>query len=197
MLLSFIGLLIVAYLCGSLNSAIIVCKLWGLPSPRSVGSGNPGTTNVLRLGSKKAAVVTLLGDAVKGLLPVLLGHALGLSMVQLCWVALLAVIGHMFPVFFSFKGGKGVATTIGVLLGVSAPIGGWFILIWLVIAAVFRISSLAALIATIATPFLGYWLLNPQTVIPLIIVALLVLARHHANIKRLLTGKEPKIGQKK
>lgn len=197
MLLSFIGILIVAYLCGSLNSAIIVCKLWGLPSPRSVGSGNPGTTNVLRLGSKKAAIATLLGDAVKGLIPVLLGHALGLTMVQLCWVALLAVIGHMFPVFFSFKGGKGVATTIGVLLGVSAPIGGWFILIWLVIAAVFRISSLAALTATIATPFLGYWLLSPQTVTPLIIVALLVLARHHANIKRLLTGKEPKIGQKK
>lgn len=195
--ISFIILLIAAYLLGSLNSAIIVCKCFGLPSPRTVGSGNPGATNVLRLGSKKAAALTFLGDACKGIIPVAIAHLCALPMAAVCWVGLLAVVGHMFPVFFGFKGGKGVATTVGTLLAIQPLLGLGFMLTWLVIAALFRFSSLAALCATIATPFYAYFLLGKPTLLPIIILALLVIIRHHANIKRLCSGQESKIGRKK
>ena len=136
--------ILVAYLLGAINCAVIVCQLMGLPSPYSVGSGNPGATNVKRLGGTKPAALTLFGDLIKGLLPVAVAHwVLHLPEAQLGWVALAAVLGHMFPVYFKFKGGKGVATTIGVLIGLHPLLGALFVITWLFIAKVFRISSLS------------------------------------------------------
>ena len=189
-------LVLVGYLFGSLNSAIIVCKCMGLPSPRSVGSGNPGATNVLRLGSKPAAAITLLGDVVKGVIPVVIGHLLHVEPIYLAWIALAAVLGHLWPIFFGFKGGKGVATTIGVLLAVNIWVGLAVVLTWLVFALLFRYSSLASLVATVLSPVYAYFLFDHHAWLPLAIMALLVIIRHHANIKRLIQGTESKIGQK-
>ena len=193
---TFIVLLIFAYLLGSLNSAIIVCKCFGLPSPHSVGSGNPGATNVLRLGSKKAAAVTFLGDALKGVVPVVVAHYIALPMVELAWIGLVAVLGHMFPLFFRFKGGKGVATSVGVLLAVQPALGVAFMLTWLLVAGVLRFSSLAALCATVLTPVYGVWLCGRSVLLPLVILAAVILWRHRGNILRLCTGQESRIGQK-
>ena len=196
-----VGFLIVGlgYVFGSVNSAILVCKWMKLPSPRSVGSGTPGATNVLRLGSKKAAAFTLIGDAVKGLIPVLIAHAFHLPMDWICLVALAAVVGHMFPLFFGFKGGKGVATGLGVLLGIQPLLGLLVLITWLVIAGVTRYSSFAALVSVMLTPIYGYFLLdkNLSSVGILILISGLILVRHRSNIQRLLAGEEGKIGQKK
>ncbi len=146
------------YLLGSLSSAIITCRLMGLPDPRSGGSGNPGATNVLRLGGKKAATITLAGDILKGLLPVLAVKALGADIMVQSAVAVAAFLGHLYPVFFGFKGGKGVATVLGVLLGLYWPVGLLTIASWLVIAKGFKISSLAALIAILLAPLYVLWL---------------------------------------
>lgn len=193
----FILMLIIGYLFGSINSAIITCKLMGLPSPRSIGSGNPGATNVLRLGGKKAAAITLLGDALKGLIPVLIAHALHLSATEIGYIALLAVIGHIFPVFFGFKGGKGVATLIGVILGFYWLIGIIFLATWLICALITKYSSLSALIATIVSAACVIFIFSFNTALPFIIIAIIVILRHHENIKRLINGSESKIGQKK
>lgn len=192
-----IGLIILAYLMGSINSAIIVCKLMGLPSPLSVGSGNPGATNVLRLGSKKAAAVTMAGDILKGVVPVLIGHALHVSIFILSLIAMAAVIGHIFPLFFKFKGGKGVATTLGVILALNLWLGLAVLATWLVTAVLFRYSSLSALMACAWCPVYAAFILGPSSVWPLLVIALIVILRHHGNIKRLLNGTESKIGQKK
>ncbi len=198
MTLNYIALLmvLVGYLCGSLNSAIIVCKCMGLPSPRSVGSGNPGATNVLRLGSKPAAAITLIGDVIKGVIPVVIGHLLHLEPIYLACIALAAVLGHLWPLFFGFKGGKGVATTIGVLLALNIWMGLAVVVTWLIIAALFRYSSLASLVATVLSPVYAYFLFNHDTWPPLTVMALLVIIRHQANIARLLHGTESKIGKK-
>ncbi len=169
----------------------------GLPSPRSIGSGNPGATNVLRLGGKKAAAITLLGDALKGLIPVLIAHALHLSATEIGYIALLAVIGHIFPVFFGFKGGKGVATLIGVILGFYWLIGIIFLATWLICALITKYSSLSALIATIVSAACVIFIFSFNTALPFIIIAIIVILRHHENIKRLINGSESKIGQKK
>ncbi len=189
-------MILVGYLFGSLNSAIIVCKCMDLPSPRSVGSGNPGATNVLRLGSKPAAAITLLGDVIKGVIPVVIGHLLHLPPLYIACIALAAVLGHLWPIFFGFKGGKGVATTIGVLLALNIWVGLAVVATWLVIAALFRYSSLASLVASILSPLYAYLLFDHQAYLPLTVMALLVVIRHHANIARLLQGTESKIGQK-
>ncbi|WP_395947087.1 glycerol-3-phosphate 1-O-acyltransferase PlsY [Caedibacter taeniospiralis] len=193
----FILMLIISYLFGSINSAIIICKLFALPSPRSVGSGNPGATNVLRLGGKKAAAITLLSDVIKGLIPVLIAHLLQLSSVEIGYVALAAVIGHIFPLFFGFKGGKGVATLIGVILGFYWLIGVIFLIAWLICAAISRYSSLSALIATVVSVTCIIFLYDFGTALPFLIIAMIVIIRHHENIKRLINGSESKIGQKK
>lgn len=193
----FILMLIISYLFGSINSAIIICKLFALPSPRSVGSGNPGATNVLRLGGKKAAAITLLSDVIKGLIPVLIAHLLQLSSVEIGYVALAAVIGHIFPLFFGFKGGKGVATLIGVILGFYWLIGVIFLIAWLICAAISRYSSLSALIATVVSATCIIFLYDFGTALPFLIIAMIVIIRHHENIKRLINGSESKIGQKK
>jgi glycerol-3-phosphate acyltransferase PlsY len=186
-----------AYLLGSLSAAIITCRLMGLPDPRTMGSKNPGATNVLRTGNRKAAALTLFGDFLKGLLPVLLGLALKMEPQTLALIALAAFLGHLYPVFFGFKGGKGVATALGVILGLSWQVALAAVVTWVVMAKVFKISSLSALIAAVLTP-LYCWLLAPQQefIILLVVVSVLLIWRHRSNIRNLLSGSEGKIGDK-
>ena len=191
-------LLIAAYLIGSISSAIVVCKLMGLPDPRSQGSGNPGATNVLRIGGKKAAAITLFGDMLKGFLPVLVAKLLAVSDLALALIGFAAFIGHLYPVFFGFKGGKGVATMLGVLFGWHWAVGLASALTWLVMAKVFKISSLSALIATLLAPLYIYLIMGRS--LPIIISAgsmtLVLFIRHRSNIRNILSGKEGKIGER-
>jgi len=189
-----ISLVVFAYLLGSVSAAIVTCKVMGLPDPRSEGSRNPGATNVLRYGGKKAAAITLFGDMLKGLLPVLLGHAMGVDESVLAAIAMAAFLGHLYPLFFGFKGGKGVATAFGVLLGLAWPVALAVLATWLIIAKVFKVSSLAALTAAVLTP-LFTWQLAPENVYISLSVAIsiLLLWRHRSNIQRLLSGEEEKI----
>ncbi len=150
---------ITAYLLGSIATAVVVSRLLGLPYPRTIGSGNPGATNVLRTGNKLAALATLIGDLLKGLIPVVIARALDASELIVALTALAAFIGHIFPVFFQFKGGKGVATALGVLLGLSPWLGLGTLAVWLAMAFGLRYSSLAALTAALAAPLIA-WLLN-------------------------------------
>jgi glycerol-3-phosphate acyltransferase PlsY len=187
-------LIILAYLLGSISTAIITCKLLGLPDPRTVGSNNPGATNVLRYGGKKAAAVTLLGDLLKGLIPVLIGQAWGLDYTGLILVGIAAFLGHLYPLYYGFKGGKGVATAIGVFLGVNFWGGLAFVATWMLMAKGFKISSLAALIATALSP-LYFWLITGHGGLTLgvIFMAILIFWRHQSNIRKLLSGEEDKI----
>jgi len=198
---------VAAYLLGSLSFAVIVTRAMGMADPRTYGSKNPGATNVLRSGSKAAAVVTLLLDAVKGWLPVVLvkwfGQPYGLEDGTVALVGLAAFLGHLWPVFFRFEGGKGVATALGVLLGISVWLGLATALTWLIIAFFFRYSSLASLVAAVFAPV--YYLLvdgvawNAETPIAVAIgvMAMLLAWRHKENIKRLIEGKESRLGKKK
>lgn len=187
--------IILAYLFGSLSAAIIVSKLMGLPDPRTQGSGNPGATNVLRIGGKKAAALTLLGDMLKGLIPVALANMYGPDPIVLAGIAFAAVLGHVLPIFFRFQGGKGVATSFGVLLGIAWPVALVVLGVWLLMARVFRISSLSALAAALTAPFAMLWL-SPHLEFFWLTVAisLLLLWRHRSNLQNLLAGKEGKIG---
>ena len=183
-----------SYLLGSISTAIIVCKMMGLPDPRTEGSRNPGATNVARLGGTKAAALTLIGDMLKGLIPVLVAHALHASPVVLAATALAAFLGHLYPVFFGFQGGKGVATALGVIYGLYWPVGVFTTAIWLARAAVFRYSSLSALVAILLTPLGFLWLYPVQPVIiAMLILTVILFWRHRSNISNLLTGKEDKI----
>lgn len=183
-----------AYLLGSISAAIIVCKLMGLPDPRTQGSRNPGATNVARIGGKKAAALTLLGDMLKGLLPVLVAHALDAGAFILAGTALAAFLGHLYPVFFGFQGGKGVATALGVSFGLHWPAGLAITGIWLVMAVVFRYSSLSALTAIALSPAVFYWLMpEPPVIAAMAILAVILFWRHRSNIANLLSGKENKI----
>jgi len=180
-----------AYLIGSLSSAIILCKLAGLPDPRSQGSGNPGATNVLRFGGKKLAATVLILDVVKGILPVVIAILLGLDETWLAATALAAFLGHLYPVFFQFKGGKGVATALGGFLALSPLLAGSILLSWLIVFKLSRISSLSAIIAASLGPVYSIWLIdsvNARWII--LIIAMMLVARHHGNIKRLLSGEE-------
>lgn len=196
-----VSAVIAAYLIGSLSFAVIVSKYYGMDDPRTYGSGNPGATNVLRSGKKKAAALTLLGDALKGLVAVVLARylqdALNLSDITIAAVAVAALVGHMWPLFFGFKGGKGVATALGVLLALSPATALVCAAIWLVMAFGFKVSSLAALTATVAAPLVAFWLMPyPSWAWATIVIAVLVLYRHKSNIQNLLQGKEGKIGDK-
>jgi glycerol-3-phosphate acyltransferase PlsY len=192
---------VAAYLVGSLSFAVIVSRLFGLADPRTYGSGNPGATNVLRSGSRKAAILTLVLDALKGYLPVLLvvifGPRLGLGEGTLAAVGLAAFLGHLYPVFFRFRGGKGVATAAGVLLGFNPLLGLATLATWLIIAFFFRYSSLASIVAAVFAPFYQLlvwgtgWLAGA-----IILMSLLLVWRHVPNIQKLLAGTESKIGQK-
>ena len=190
-LLLFVG----AYLLGSLNSAIVLCGIAGLPDPRTQGSGNPGATNVLRFGGKKLAALVLFLDVLKGVIPVLIAHWLGLDMVWVATTALAAFLGHLFPLFFQFKGGKGVATALGGFLALSPTLAGFGVLTWLIVFAVTRISSLSALTAAALVPLYSLWVIDSVPARWIILVmALLLIARHHGNIRRLLSGSEKKSG---
>ena len=187
--------IIIAYLVGSISSAILISRAMRLPDPRGLGSGNPGATNVLRTGNKKAAAMTLAGDLLKGLLPVLVGHWLQLDLDILCLIGLAAIFGHMYPIFYQFHGGKGVATTLGVLLGISWPLALIWTVSWISIAKLSGYSSLAALIATLLMP-VSAWLMDfPQVVVLLMIsICVLIFWRHRNNIRNLLRGNESRIG---
>lgn len=189
-------LIAAAYLIGSLSSAIIVCRMMGLPDPRTEGSNNPGATNVLRIGGKKAAAVTLLGDMLKGFLPVLAAGLLGVTPPVLAGVSLAAFLGHLYPLFFRFQGGKGVATALGVQFGLGWQIGGVVALIWLFMAKVVRISSLSALVSMGLAP-LVVWFFRPEPVLVGMqaAVSLILFWRHRGNIGRLLRGEEGRIGR--
>ena len=192
---------LLAYLIGSLSFAVIVSRVMGLSDPRSYGSGNPGATNVLRSGNKKAAVLTLLLDALKGYLPVLaavlLRERLGLGDFTLGLIGLAAFVGHVWPVFFRFQGGKGVATAAGVLLALNPWLGAAVLGTWLVVAWLSRYSSLAALAAAALAPFYQLLLWEPSAVaMPMIVMSLVLIWRHEPNIRKLLAGTESKIGQK-
>ena len=193
--------IIAAYLIGSLSFAVIVSKYYGMDDPRTYGSGNPGATNVLRSGKKKAAALTLLGDAVKGLVAVILARclqdALNLSDATIALVAIAALVGHMWPIFFNFKGGKGVATALGVLLALSPATALLCALIWLFMAFGFKVSSLAALVATVCAPILAFFMMpHASWACATVFIAAFVLYRHKSNIQNLIQGKESKIGDK-
>ncbi|GAB4356436.1 MAG: hypothetical protein Kow0073_13970 [Immundisolibacter sp.] len=197
MLLS-VALTVVAYLLGSLSAAIVVCRLLGLPDPRREGSRNPGATNVLRIGGKWPAFLTLAGDLLKGVLPVLAAQALGLPPWGLAAVMFAAFMGHLYPLYFGFSGGKGVATTLGVVLAMSPPVGLAACLTWLVTAAITRYSSLAALVSIGLTPlYTLLWTHQAALTLATALIAAILAWRHRDNIARLRAGTERRIGRKR
>ncbi|MBF4257389.1 MULTISPECIES: glycerol-3-phosphate 1-O-acyltransferase PlsY [Vibrio] len=189
-------MIISAYLLGSISSAVLICRLLRLPDPRNMGSNNPGATNVLRIGGKKAAIAVLLCDMLKGTIPVWGSYYLGIDPILLGLVAIAACLGHMYPIFFHFKGGKGVATALGAIAPIGLDLTALIILTWVSVAFLFRYSSLAALVTVLLAPFYT-WLIKPQYTLPVAMLCCLIVFRHHQNIKRLFAGTEPKVGEKK
>ena len=196
MLLNFLYIL-AAYLIGSFSSAVVVCKTMGLSDPREGGSNNPGATNVLRLHGKPAAIITLAGDLLKGLIPILIGKMLGAPHVVLAFMGLAAFLGHLYPVFFGFEGGKGIATFIGVIFGFAWQVGAVFMITWFIIAKLFKFSSLAALVGSLVSILaVSFFLPLPYYLIVMVIMVILIFWRHKANIEKLMAGTESKIGEK-
>lgn len=190
-------LMLAGYLAGSVSTAIITCKLMGLEDPRSSGSNNPGATNVLRIGGKKAAIITLIGDMLKGLLPVLIVKSFNTEDSAIALVAVGAFLGHLFPAYFKFEGGKGVATFFGALIGMNWQTGLTALATWLLIAFVFKYSSLAALL-TALTAIATTWFFTESPILTsaCLLMSSLLIWRHSSNIKRLISGEEDKIGAK-
>ena len=188
-------LIVIGYFLGSLSSAIIYARLTRQIDPRKQGSGNPGATNILRTQGKKAAAIVLVGDILKGVIPVAVGHFLGLPAFWLGLVALAAIVGHLFPIFFGFKGGKGVATTLGVVFALSPSLGLCCLLTWAVVAFTFRYSSLASLVMALSLPCYVYMLGELALLPSMLLVTALIILRHRSNIHKLLLGKESKIGK--
>ena len=191
-----------AYLIGSVSFAVLMSKIFGLADPRTYGSGNPGATNVLRSGKKLAAAFTLLGDAGKGWFAVWLAQHFepqdGDASLLVAMVALAVFLGHLFPIFLRFKGGKGVATALGVMLALNGWLGLLVLVTWLVVVMLFRWSSFAALVAAATAPLYAWWLGMPQAyVLVIFLMTLLLFWRHKGNIKNLLAGTEPKLGKSK
>jgi len=182
-------LTLLAYLIGSLSFAILLSRLAGMPDPRAGGSGNPGATNMLRLAGKRLAICTLFGDLLKGLLPVLLAAALDMSVQQQAWIGLAAVCGHLYPLYFRFRGGKGVATAAGTLLALYPPAALLAIVAWLLVFRLTRTSSLAALIAVpLCLPLLAWQ--QPGALLPMSLLATLIVWRHRSNVRDLFAGRE-------
>lgn len=194
----FVLLPLLGYLLGSLSSAVLVSRTLGLADPRTTGSRNPGATNVLRIGGKRAAVLTLAGDVLKGVVAVVIARLVTDDATVLALTALAAFLGHLYPVFFGFRGGKGVATALGVWLALVPAVGALLLVTWLVTALVFRYSSLAALVAALAAPLYVLWLapLVVYLAIAIVMTALLIW-RHRSNIRNLWIGTETKIGAAK
>ncbi len=193
-----LGFALFGYLLGSVSTAIITCKIMGLPDPRTVGSNNPGATNVLRSGGKKAAAITLIGDMLKGLIPTLIAVLMQSPDKAIAAAGLSAFLGHLYPLYYGFKGGKGVATLLGVLIGSQWLVGLGTIVIWLMMAFTFKYSSLSALVAALFAPVL-MWFTTGSLVMSITasIMTLLLFWRHRRNIANLLAGNESKIGSKK
>jgi glycerol-3-phosphate acyltransferase PlsY len=191
------ALIVIAYLLGSLSFAMLASKIFKFPDPRTAGSKNPGATNVLRLAGKKAALFVIVGDILKGVVPIVIAKAMGLPLFIQGLVALFAMLGHIFPAYYLFRGGKGVATTMGVLFALNLKLGLACALTWVAVAAIFRYSSLASIV--MAVSMLGYTMyFNLAPLFPsLLIMAGVILICHRANLKRLVLGQESKIGQKK
>jgi glycerol-3-phosphate acyltransferase PlsY len=186
------------YLIGSISAAIITCKLMGLEDPRRVGSNNPGATNVLRHGGKKAAIITLIGDMLKGLVPVIAVTAAEPAAAAIALTGLGAFLGHLFPLYYGFKGGKGVATYFGVLLGFSWLAGLGALLVWLLTAFISKISSLSALVSALCAPFILWQLSHSMELTATLgLMTALLYWRHRSNVQNIITGKEHKIGVKK
>ncbi|MCC3704189.1 glycerol-3-phosphate 1-O-acyltransferase PlsY [Rouxiella badensis] len=187
-----LGMIIFAYLCGSISSAILVCRLARLPDPRTQGSGNPGATNVLRVGGKAAAATVLVFDILKGMLPVWLAYKLNVTPMYLGLTAIAACVGHIYPVFFRFKGGKGVATALGAIAPIGWDLTGLMTGTWLLTVLLSGYSSLGAIISALIAPFYVWWF-KPQFTFPVAMLSCLILLRHHDNIQRLWRGQETKI----
>ena len=184
--------LLCAYLLGSLSAAILFCRLFGLPDPRSEGSRNPGATNVLRIGGKWPALVVLIFDMLKGMLPVWAGYYLGLTHFELGMVALAACLGHIFPVFFNFKGGKGVATAFGAIAPIAWGVAGSMLGTWLLVFWVSGYSSLSSVVTALLVPCYVWWF-KPEFTFTVALVCCLLIYRHHINIQRLWRGEEDKV----
>jgi acyl phosphate:glycerol-3-phosphate acyltransferase len=200
-MLALLAALLGGYLLGSVSFAVVVSRMFGLSDPRSYGSGNPGATNVLRSGSKAAALLTLLGDALKGVLAVWLvrrfGPQFGLGEAAAAWAGVAAFVGHLYPVFFHFKGGKGVATFLGVVLAIQPWLGLTACLLWVLVAFFFRYSSAASIAAAAASPFVHAFIWGFDAVLAAVtLMSLLLVFRHQQNIANLLAGKERKLGAK-
>lgn len=184
-----------AYLIGSLSAAIIICKLMNLPDPRTQGSRNPGATNVLRIAGKKIAALVLLGDMLKGLIPLLIARAFEVEDHILAAVGLAAFLGHLYPIYFGFHGGKGVATSLGILLGMAWPVAAAVLATWLFMAKVFHISSLSAVTAALAAPIYTWLLMDSTSLLVMVcVISAMLLWRHRGNIQRIFSGAEDKIG---
>ena len=191
------AVVLIAYLAGSIASAILVCRALGLPDPRGEGSGNPGATNVLRMAGRGPAALTLAGDVLKGVAPVLLAKGLSLSPAIVALCALAAFLGHLYPLYFRFRGGKGMATALGAIAALAWPVAAVMCTVWLVVAAATRYASLASMTAALGAPIAAVWL-SPHPVEPgvLAVVAALLLWRHRGNLRRLADGTESRIGQR-
>lgn len=188
--------LIVSYLLGSISSAIIICKICNLPDPRTKGSGNPGATNVLRIGGKKLAAFVLIFDGLKSAIPVMLAHYFGLNLFELTIILLSAFLGHVFPIYYGFKGGKGVATYLGGLIGLNFFVGLTFSIIWLIVAKVMKVSSIAALTATLLSPIYFYFITthDVRATMVIFLINLFIYFTHRENIRRIMNGEEGVIG---
>jgi len=188
-------MVILAYLAGSLSSAMIIARIYQLPDPRTNGSGNPGATNILRIGGAGPAVLVLIGDVLKGTIVVWCSYFIGLDPLSLGLVAVAACLGHIFPVFFEFKGGKGVATAFGAMLPIGLDLTGLLLASWLAMVLITGYSSVAALIVSLLAPVLTY-LIKPEYTAAVTMLCLLILVRHQPNMARLLKGQESKIWKK-
>ena len=189
-----LGMIILAYLCGSISSAIVVCRVAGLPDPRENGSGNPGATNVLRIGGKTAAAAVLIFDVLKGMLPVWLAYKFDVAPLYLGLTAIAACLGHIYPVFFHFRGGKGVATAFGAIAPIGWDLTGLMTVTWLLTVLLSGYSSLGAIVSALVAPFYVWWF-TPQLTFPVAMLSCLILMRHHDNIQRLCADKKAKSGR--
>jgi len=187
-------LTILAYLAGSINCSILICKIYGFPDPRAQGSNNPGATNMLRLHGKKYASLVLVGDILKGIIPLIIGHIAGLGYDALGYMSIACVLGHMYPVFFRFNGGKGVATAIGCYLGLNILFGLTCLIIWVAVAFIKKYSSLASLVLVITAPLnVLFFIKNGDIFAPMFLLSFIIVAKHHKNIQRLWSGEESRI----
>lgn len=190
-----LGMIIFAYLCGSISSAVLICRLIGLPDPRRHGSENPGATNVLRIGGKAAALAVLICDILKGMIPVWLAYYLNIPPFYLGIIAIAACLGHIYPIFFRFKGGKGVATAFGSIVAIGWGLSGVVAGTWLLTVLLSGYSSLGAIVTALLAPFYVWWF-KPEFTFPVAMLSCLILFRHHDNIQRLWRGRESRIWQK-